>query len=115
MSDMRLIVTGAGGRMGRMLVKTIAETEGVTLAGALESGACAEDFGGLLSLQMALAVVAPPPELPLALLDPLLLLLLPEPHAARAKTEATPSAATEIVDLRIFAPFRRAGAARAPT
>ena len=36
MSDMRLVVTGAGGRMGRMLVKAITETEGVALAGALE-------------------------------------------------------------------------------
>ena len=36
MADMRLIVTGAAGRMGRMLIKTIVESEGVTLAGALE-------------------------------------------------------------------------------
>jgi len=34
---MRLIVAGAGGRMGRTLVKAISETGGVTLAGALES------------------------------------------------------------------------------
>jgi 4-hydroxy-tetrahydrodipicolinate reductase len=37
MADMRLIVAGAGGRMGRTLVKAIAETDGVTLVGALES------------------------------------------------------------------------------
>src|SRR3954465_15192163 len=37
MTDMRLIVAGAGGRMGRTLVKAIAETDGVTLVGALES------------------------------------------------------------------------------
>ena len=36
MSDMRLIVAGAGGRMGRTLVKAIAETRGLALAGALE-------------------------------------------------------------------------------
>ncbi|HVZ53608.1 MAG TPA: 4-hydroxy-tetrahydrodipicolinate reductase [Pseudolabrys sp.] len=36
MSDMRLIVAGAGGRMGRTLVKAIAETKGLKLAGALE-------------------------------------------------------------------------------
>lgn len=36
MSDMRLIVAGAGGRMGRALVKAIAETRGAVLAGALE-------------------------------------------------------------------------------
>ncbi len=37
MADMRLVVAGAGGRMGRTLVKAIAETPGVALAGALES------------------------------------------------------------------------------
>jgi 4-hydroxy-tetrahydrodipicolinate reductase len=36
MADMRLVVTGAAGRMGRMLVKTIHETPGVVLSGALE-------------------------------------------------------------------------------
>ena len=29
MSDMRLIVAGAGGRMGRTLIKAIAETKGL--------------------------------------------------------------------------------------
>jgi 4-hydroxy-tetrahydrodipicolinate reductase len=37
MADMRLIVVGAGGRMGRALVKAIAQTPGVTLAGAAET------------------------------------------------------------------------------
>ena len=36
MSDVRLIVAGAGGRMGRTLVKAIADTKGLRLAGALE-------------------------------------------------------------------------------
>ena len=36
MSDMRLIVAGAGGRMGRTLVKAIADTKGLALVGALE-------------------------------------------------------------------------------
>ena len=36
MADMRLVVVGAAGRMGRTLVRLIAETEGVTLSGALE-------------------------------------------------------------------------------
>ncbi len=35
-SDMRLIVAGAGGRMGRTLIRAIADTRGVTLSGALE-------------------------------------------------------------------------------
>jgi 4-hydroxy-tetrahydrodipicolinate reductase len=37
MADMRLIVAGAGGRMGRALTRVIAETEGAVLAGALEA------------------------------------------------------------------------------
>src|SRR5215212_1648576 len=36
MSEMRLIVAGAGGRMGRTLVRAIAETPGLVLAGATE-------------------------------------------------------------------------------
>jgi 4-hydroxy-tetrahydrodipicolinate reductase len=36
MSDMRLIVAGAGGRMGRTLVQAIAASPGVALAGAVE-------------------------------------------------------------------------------
>jgi 4-hydroxy-tetrahydrodipicolinate reductase len=36
MSDMRIVVTGAAGRMGRMLVLAIHETPGVVLCGALE-------------------------------------------------------------------------------
>jgi len=36
MSDMRLVVTGAAGRMGRTLIRTIAETPGLKLVGALE-------------------------------------------------------------------------------
>jgi 4-hydroxy-tetrahydrodipicolinate reductase len=36
MADMRLVVAGAGGRMGRTLIKAIAETKGLTLVGALE-------------------------------------------------------------------------------
>jgi 4-hydroxy-tetrahydrodipicolinate reductase len=48
MADMRLVVTGAAGRMGRMLVKTIYETPGLVLTGALEregSIALGEDAG----------------------------------------------------------------------
>src|SRR5262245_9919232 len=37
MSDMRLIVAGAGGRMGRALTRAISETNGAVLAGALEA------------------------------------------------------------------------------
>jgi len=37
MSDMRLIVAGAGGRMGRALIRAISETEGAVVSGALEA------------------------------------------------------------------------------
>jgi len=37
MADMRLIVMGAGGRMGRNLVRAIAETPGLILSGAIEA------------------------------------------------------------------------------
>lgn len=53
MSDMRLIVAGAGGRMGRTLVKAIAETKGLALAGALEgpgSPLLGKDAGELAGL-----------------------------------------------------------------
>ncbi len=36
MSDMRVIVNGAAGRMGRTVIRTIQETPGLTLVGALE-------------------------------------------------------------------------------
>src|SRR5436190_14563432 len=37
MSDMRLIIMGAGGRMGRTLVKAMADAKGFALAGAVEN------------------------------------------------------------------------------
>jgi 4-hydroxy-tetrahydrodipicolinate reductase len=54
MSDMRLIVAGAGGRMGRTLVKAMAEAAGVALAGALEdarSPLIGQDAGVLAGLR----------------------------------------------------------------
>ena len=36
MADLRLIVSGAAGRMGRMVIRAIHETDGFTLTGALE-------------------------------------------------------------------------------
>jgi len=53
MSEMRLVVIGAAGRMGQMLVKTIAATEGAVLSGALErpgSAALGRDAGELAGL-----------------------------------------------------------------
>jgi 4-hydroxy-tetrahydrodipicolinate reductase len=37
MTDLRLIVAGAGGRMGRTLVKAISDTPGLAVAGAVEA------------------------------------------------------------------------------
>jgi 4-hydroxy-tetrahydrodipicolinate reductase len=53
MSDMRLIVAGAGGRMGRTLVQAIAASPGVVLAGAVETAGAAaigHDAGELAGL-----------------------------------------------------------------
>ena len=53
MTDMRLIVAGAGGRMGRTLVKAIADSKGLMLAGALEdarSPLIGADAGALAGL-----------------------------------------------------------------
>jgi 4-hydroxy-tetrahydrodipicolinate reductase len=53
MSDMRLIVAGAGGRMGRTLIHAIAATDGVILAGAVEAAGSAvigRDAGELAGL-----------------------------------------------------------------
>ncbi len=53
MPDMRIVVAGAGGRMGRTLVKAIADTKGLALAGALEqagSPLLGQDAGELAGL-----------------------------------------------------------------
>ena len=53
MSDMRLVIAGAGGRMGRTLIGAIAATKGVTLAGAIEANGSAvvgRDAGELAGL-----------------------------------------------------------------
>ncbi len=51
MSEMRLVVVGAAGRMGRILIRAVAETEGCRLVGAIErSGSEAlEHDAGLLA------------------------------------------------------------------
>jgi len=59
MADMRLVVTGAAGRMGRMLIKAIHETPGVALSGALErsgSSVLGQDAGTVAGLPAALGV-----------------------------------------------------------
>ncbi|MEM1039875.1 MAG: 4-hydroxy-tetrahydrodipicolinate reductase [Pseudomonadota bacterium] len=53
MPDMRLAVVGAAGRMGRTLIRAVAETEGITLSGAIEREGAADigaDSGVLAGL-----------------------------------------------------------------
>jgi 4-hydroxy-tetrahydrodipicolinate reductase len=52
-SEMRLVVVGAAGRMGRMLIKAVAETGGARLVGAIErpdSPALGQDAGQLAGI-----------------------------------------------------------------
>ncbi len=61
MSDMRLVVAGAAGRMGRTVIKAIAETDGVVLAGALDAPggpAIGKDAGELAGLSRSGVVVS---------------------------------------------------------
>ena len=54
MDDMKLVVVGAAGRMGRTLIRIVAETPGVVLAGAVEREGAAEigsDAGVLAGLE----------------------------------------------------------------
>ena len=53
MADMGLVVVGAAGRMGRMLVRTIHQTPGARLAGAVEapgSSVLGQDAGTLAGI-----------------------------------------------------------------
>jgi 4-hydroxy-tetrahydrodipicolinate reductase len=53
MSDMKLVVVGAGGRMGRALIRAISETDGVMVSAAIERQASpliGEDAGLLAGL-----------------------------------------------------------------
>lgn len=62
MPDLRLIVAGAGGRMGRTLIRLIAEMDGVALAGAVEQAGSAllgRDAGVLAGLPENGIIVSP--------------------------------------------------------
>jgi len=53
MADMRVVIAGAGGRMGRTLIHAVAATKGLTLAGAVEAPGAAvigRDAGELAGL-----------------------------------------------------------------
>ena len=91
MSDMRLVVAGAGGRMGRTVIKAIAEADGVVLAGAIEAPGAAvigRDAGELAGLgRNGIAVSAEAPAL-LAEADGLIDFTIPAATAALVKESA---------------------------
>jgi 4-hydroxy-tetrahydrodipicolinate reductase len=91
MPDMRLIVAGAGGRMGRTLVHAIAATDGVALAGAVEapgSAVIGRDAGELAGLgRNGIAVTAEVEPL-LAQAEGVLDFTLPVPTVAFAELSA---------------------------
>jgi len=91
MADMRLIVAGAGGRMGRVLVRTIAEVRGVVLAGALEApGAAAigHDAAELAGLPRSGIAVGADPAAVMAVADGLLDFTMPAATVALARVAA---------------------------
>src|SRR6266853_1954418 len=60
-SDLRVVVAGAGGRMGRTLIHAVAATKGVTLTGAVDapgSAVIGRDTGELAGLGRNGVVVA---------------------------------------------------------
>jgi 4-hydroxy-tetrahydrodipicolinate reductase len=91
MADMRLIVAGAGGRMGRTLVKAIAESKGMTLVGAVEapgSAVIGRDAGELAGLGKNGIAVGTDPEPLFADADGLLDFTIPAATVALAEITA---------------------------
>jgi 4-hydroxy-tetrahydrodipicolinate reductase len=91
MSSMRLIVAGAGGRMGRTLIHAIAATEGVTLAGAVDAAGSAvigRDAGELAGLGTNNVVVGTDVGPLLATADGLIDFTVPAATAAFAELTA---------------------------
>src|SRR5216683_6004106 len=91
MSDMRLIVAGAGGRMGRTLVHAIAATDGAILAGAVEAASSAvigRDAGELAGLGRNGVVVSTEVEPLLARADGLVDFTVPAATVAFAEHAA---------------------------
>ena len=81
MKDLKLAVAGAGGRMGRTLIKTIAAMDGVRLAGAVDragSDAIGQDAGALAGLGSAGVIVTDDVEAALAEADGVLDFTAPE-------------------------------------
>ncbi len=91
MADMRLVILGAGGRMGRTLVKTIADTPGAVVVGAVEqpgSPLIGQDAGVLAGLPASGVKVAPDLKPLLAQADGLLDFTVPAATVAAAALAA---------------------------
>jgi 4-hydroxy-tetrahydrodipicolinate reductase len=91
MADMRLIVAGAGGRMGRTLIQAIAASKGVALEGAVEAAGSAvigQDAGELAGLGKNGLQVAGDVEPLLAAADGLLDFTVPAATVALAELTA---------------------------
>jgi 4-hydroxy-tetrahydrodipicolinate reductase len=91
MSDMRLIVAGAGGRMGRTLIHAIAATKGLVLAGAADAPGAAvigRDAGELAGLGKNGVTVGADVESLLATADGLLDFTVPAATIAHAELAA---------------------------
>ena len=89
MSDLKIVVTGASGRMGRTLIREIAQGSGITLCGALEMEGhpnLGMDSGTLAGMQ--------PNGIKLTA-DPLTLLA----HAQAVVDFTTPMVSTMLADL----------------
>ena len=91
MSDMRVVIAGAGGRMGRTLVKAIADTPGASLVGAVDapgSAVIGRDTGELAGLgPNGIAVTLDPAPL-LAQADGLINFTIPAATVALAEIVA---------------------------
>jgi 4-hydroxy-tetrahydrodipicolinate reductase len=91
MSDMRLIVAGAGGHMGRTLIHAITASEGVALAGAVDAAdaaAIGRDSGELAGLGKNGVVVTAAVEPLLASADGLIDFTVPKATVALAELMA---------------------------
>jgi 4-hydroxy-tetrahydrodipicolinate reductase len=91
MSDMKLVVVGAAGRMGRTLIRVIADTPGVVLSGAVERAGAAElgrDAGALAGLGPNGVTITDDPLPVLAAADGLLDFTVPAATVAFAEIAA---------------------------
>lgn len=91
MADMRLVIAGAGGRMGRTLVKAIAGMDGVVVVGALEgagSPLLGQDAGVLAGLPASGIKVTDDPKLLFAVADGVIDFTVPAATVALAAQSA---------------------------